>query len=238
MPAWLPWRPCSGSGRQRDRMNGELVQLVALVAHGNAVLAGDEFDAARVELEFVRSTGFEVSPGAVVSIAEWLGRSGALAPWLALDPWRLVAGASTWRADWEFDDRQWTVVYREAGAAPEMPTPDVSARDRELRAAIVKARDFAVRAGNLDNWVGIFDDALAADGSGSDLLLPPVGYPPDARLLLAMASTAWVFGGMGSWNDLGFADEETNAAYERVTRRLYRAVLTAIAAAVNSFEAG
>jgi hypothetical protein len=48
-----------------------------------------------------------------------------------------------------------------------------------------------------------------------------------------MASQAWVFGGMGSWNDLGFPDAADNDRYRAVTAGLYDAVLGAIAAAAN-----
>jgi hypothetical protein len=41
---------------------------------------------------------------------------------------------------------------------------------------------------------------------------------------------------MGSWNDLGFDDPELKAEYERLTPRLFDAVLNAIAAAPNAGE--
>jgi hypothetical protein len=52
--------------------------------------------------------------------------------------------------------------------------------------------------------------------------------------LLQVANRAWVFGGMGSWNDVGFQDEQLNAAYVAVSERLFNAVNVAITDAVNA----
>lgn len=66
-------------------------------------------------------------------------------------------------------------------------------------------------------------------------LLPPDTYSLLARQVLFAAGEAWVFGGMGSWNDMGFPDKETNELYERLSRQLYMDINNAIIAAVNSF---
>jgi hypothetical protein len=58
-------------------------------------------------------------------------------------------------------------------------------------------------------------------------LLPARGYCYDAHRLIQAADRAWVFGGMGSWNDC--ADEETLSM-------LYEAVVNAILSATNSFD--
>ena len=50
--------------------------------------------------------------------------------------------------------------------------------------------------------------------------------------MIAMASRAWVFGGMGSWNDVWVKGDTER--YGRLTRRLYDSVLTALLAGVNS----
>ncbi len=65
-------------------------------------------------------------------------------------------------------------------------------------------------------------------------ILPEEGYSLGARRLLASAMQSWVFGGMGSFNDLGYQDGETNDEYERIADSLYDSVSTAILAAVNS----
>jgi len=49
-----------------------------------------------------------------------------------------------------------------------------------------------------------------------------------------MAVKAWVFGGVGSWNDVYYQDPEAAAEYAAVSRNLYGAVLLALVASVNS----
>ena len=51
-------------------------------------------------------------------------------------------------------------------------------------------------------------------------MTPPMAPLPAAQLLGA-AQSAWVFGGMGSWNDLGFEGED-QALYDRLSEELYR----------------
>jgi hypothetical protein len=42
------------------------------------------------------------------------------------------------------------------------------------------------------------------------------------KLLVAAASKAWVFGWMGSWNDMGFEDKAEQQEYDEVSRELSR----------------
>ena len=96
-------------------------------------------------------------------------------------------------------------------------------------------------AHKLEPFAGWFEDALALGDSPSPDppyhgdMLPQTGYPLEARQLLAMATRSWVFGGMGSWNDAGFSDEDVQAHYQEITKRLYRAVLDGIRTAANAF---
>ncbi|PWE17826.1 hypothetical protein DDZ18_05575 [Marinicauda salina] len=55
----------------------------------------------------------------------------------------------------------------------------------------------------------------------------------ERRALLEASTMAWVFGGMGSWNDF-YPSEEKAAEYERVSEALYRAIQDAQLAAVNA----
>jgi hypothetical protein len=52
-------------------------------------------------------------------------------------------------------------------------------------------------------------------------------------VLLEACQTAWVFGGMGSWNDLWFEGED-QGIYERVSERLFEAVNAGIEQAATS----
>lgn len=66
-------------------------------------------------------------------------------------------------------------------------------------------------------------------------LLVIKNYSLKALQLLFAAGTAWVFGGMGSWNDMGFKEKEIQENYLRLSRQLYESLLQSILATSNSF---
>jgi hypothetical protein len=84
----------------------------------------------------------------------------------------------------------------------------------------------------------IFRDARATAG-GADPLGPPPDFTNYAALddeqarLLRTLEASWVFGGMGSWNDVG-APPEDAADYERLSDALFGALNDAICALANS----
>ena len=145
-----------------------------------------------------------------------------------------------WRASWAVGDRAapehriWAVHYQGAYLDEVVPQrPDVRSAHEQLARALEAAHEFAARQ-HLDPWPAWFERALA---SSRDIPYHPDMLPPDytseAHQLAAMAARAWVFGGMGSWNDLGFEDKAVQAEYDEVSRNLYAAVLLAMLASVN-----
>ena len=54
-----------------------------------------------------------------------------------------------------------------------------------------------------------------------------------ATQLLGAAQAAWIFGAMGSWNDLGFEGDD-QVLYERLSEDLYQLLNAAIVAAANA----
>jgi hypothetical protein len=102
-----------------------------------------------------------------------------------------------------------------------------------LRYALDAATTFAGAEG-MHEWQQRFVEAK------STLDLGPVAIPyhpdllvrsaDDAHRLAAASAKAWVFKGMGSWDDLKIP----RAEYRKVTAALYDAVLDALAAAVNA----
>ena len=141
--------------------------------------------------------------------------------------------------------RIWDVVYRgvpftaQADSAP-VELPPATA---DLRAALEAAERFARRA-YVDFWADWFINALAqldavepnAPFHGN--IFPKSGYSLRARQTLAAAVQSFVFGGMGSWNDLSFNDADLQRDYVQVTRDLDRAVMAALVAATNAFDVG
>jgi hypothetical protein len=117
---------------------------------------------------------------------------------------------------------------------PEAST-DLDVAELTLKNALKNIRDYAVEEKVGDNWVGIFSRALDILGSDEPSrayiseLLPETGYGHKTRRILQAASEAWVFGGMGSWNDL-CGDER----YSAVTDALYGSIIDGIITATNS----
>lgn len=163
------------------------------------------------------------------------------------DPWGLQVDLrekhEMWVPVWEVarkhkkDNRIWRVTYWSVGLIPSPEQDDVSQAAAELRGALEAIRDFA--RGEASDWVAWFDKALDCLNSDRDIpyhpdLLPSVGYRRAARRLLASASQAWVFGGMGSWNDIG-VEKPKQPQYDACSGRLYRAVIGACCVATNSF---
>jgi len=174
----------------------------------------------------------------------------------------MVGGGGTWMIEtiygrhshywfnkWEVtkkddpDKKIWSVSY--AMIDKNQPVTDTQADIREtyslLEQSLAAITDFA-DAQQLTYWADVFKKARAilnsTDPAGNyyhqDLLVEK-HYSLIARQLLFAAGAAWVFGGMGSWNDLGFNTEEDNKKYEDVSAGLYAAINRSILAVANSY---
>lgn len=160
----------------------------------------------------------------------------------------LPKGYELWYPLWKTGgepQKPWFVEYRglkfgHSHVAEQMSIEDVKVR---LRAAISLAKQFARRSKmDLSFWADHFSRALDLLDSEepsvhyhSDLL-PITGFSKEAKQILAAASQAYVFGGMGSWNDLGFETPEINKEYQEVTKTLYQAVKMSALMASNSYS--
>lgn len=111
---------------------------------------------------------------------------------------------------------------------------------------VTKAEEYeratvAAREGRDTFWLSAFADALQLLNSSKPEvpyhpdMLPDLGYSLLARQVIASAVRAYVFGGMGSWNNepsvAGAAGEGS-----AVGRALFIAVLTGLLVAANSFQ--
>ena len=157
-------------------------------------------------------------------------------------------GSDYWEANWEVGDRDredqriWRVTYgRIAADAPSSPGDSIGPDELMARLTVnlTKIAGFA-RAHREDGFAGCFESGLARLTSGDPFdglyqkdLIPRNDVPEIAARLLGASQAAWVFGGMGSWNDLGF-DGEDQRLYEQLSEELYRLLNAAIVVAANS----
>lgn len=148
----------------------------------------------------------------------------------------------SWRADWSLDragsrDRPWSVVYH--GAPPTRPLPPVEADlhrvEQHLAAGLVAILGFARRIGS--HFAPLFEEALAVLERRAPpdrhflLALGPAGFlSPQAERILGACARAWVFGGMGAWNDGAYEGIEG----DRLTDDLFDRLQAALAAAASS----
>lgn len=152
-----------------------------------------------------------------------------------------------WIARWEVvnqkapDKRIWRVTYGRVSQAPTRPSPSLNLTQisTAMQASLQETRDFSAKH-KLDGFTKWFDEALdtlstkGKNRHGYHQDLAPKGFlSAEAAMVLDACQKSWVFGGMGSWNDLGF-DGEDQKVYDRVSQRLFEAVNTAIGEATTS----
>jgi hypothetical protein len=161
----------------------------------------------------------------------------------------LVHGASMdcWDPAWDLGDREapdkriWRVHYGLVGEGMALP-PDPAPVDDvagELRAFLPEIEALARRQG-WPTWGDCFaqarrhlDEEKPAAPRYHHDIAPDGLLPNPAARLLACCAQAWVFGGMGSWNDVA-PDEADREAYGQLSDRLFDLVARGICAAVNA----
>ncbi len=151
-----------------------------------------------------------------------------------------------WQAHWQVGNRSsperriWRVLYAMIGERPAqnsaLGTPfQIS---QLLIADLAEIETFA-RNNGLDDFASRFARARECLSSTDPLsyayhrdLAPEGMLPLAAQQLLASCQVAWVFGGMGSWNDLSFGADD-NALYKQLSQRLFDHLIKAVCVAAN-----
>ena len=158
--------------------------------------------------------------------------------------------SALWIARWEVwnqdapNNKIWRATYghlgdKERSADAESDLSEISER---LLAALRDIRTFS-EAQQCDGFTRCFDEAIesltSSKQSGYHKDLAPEGsIPPVAVGMLDACQSGWVFGGMGSWNDMGF-DGDDQVEYERVSEQLFEAIADSLScAATASFTVG
>ena len=103
---------------------------------------------------------------------------------------------------------------------------------------MTKLIDFTNQFEHTEHWAGIFDRSRKIleefEPSESDDFIPDGIYSKEARQLIQAAFASWVFGGMGSWNDLAFNGED-GVQYASLSKQLYEAICSSMASVSNSY---
>lgn len=166
--------------------------------------------------------------------------------------WMLVTGsrghATAWQAGWQAGDRDapeqriWRVNYGLVGEGVDFPLPasrPLDALKADLRNALGDILAFAER-NRIEGFSDCFRKGIACLSSDAPLDSPfhrdlaPAGVLDlAAKQVLAACQAAWVFGGMGSWNDMIF-DGPDQAGYESTSERLFSLLNEGICASANS----
>jgi hypothetical protein len=149
-----------------------------------------------------------------------------------------------WTGHWDVSEpnhpgqRIWRVRFSGVGTSARVQEgPEVLSAARRLEAALEASVSLVAGRRHFDYWENTFRHAKECLSSPAPVipfhpdLLPSAGYSLDARRLLAAAASAWVFGGMGSWNDVNLVDD---ADYKSITKELFEAVMQAVVAATNA----
>jgi hypothetical protein len=141
-------------------------------------------------------------------------------------------------------DRPWETSYRQIASNWVSHGSDsvsvLGARDA-LRAALININRFATQEG-VDNFAAFFQSAiqaLSAAPPASDPymneIMALVKLPIDAQQLYASMRAAWVFGGMGSWNDRVFEGDREAVNLELSSTLFQRICESAVAIANCTF---
>lgn len=153
-------------------------------------------------------------------------------------------GSDYWEAKWEVGDRNrpdqkiWRVTYGRIARnqrATTTSTPSIDALSAEMGRTLQDAIAFSTKH-KLD-WFGkAFESGYSALKAESEPELNGVALrgqlPLPASRLLAASQAAWVFGGMGSWNDLGF-DGDDQRKYEAISDNLFRLIYSSLIVTTN-----
>ncbi len=123
-----------------------------------------------------------------------------------------------------------------------LQAPNLTALRHDLAATLSRVETFATRQ-KMEGFAGAFRKASAILSSDQPLaethhsdLAPTSATPLEAKQLLGAVQAAWVFGGMGSWNDLGFAGDDQQE-YLKLSDELFARLNQSIAGAVNATSA-
>jgi len=142
------------------------------------------------------------------------------------------------------DNRIWSISYGRSLPGLQIQSTkkyDIENIKQRLKYKLTEISAFANEE-KLTFWAEWFQNALHQLDSATpfdegkvDQIIPPGTIDLKTSQLLAGSSKAWCFGGMGSWNDVGFTEKNTEDLYDRLTSELYDIVNESYIAVANSY---
>lgn len=150
-----------------------------------------------------------------------------------------------WISNWTHDKNSktipWNIIYGKA--LSKQPTinymGNLTSVRNELKTCLEKISDFAFKE-TTENWGKIFEEAskmLESKNPEMNFYNEMVirdNYNLESLQLLISANKAFVFGGMGSWNDMVFQNEELDKEYNLLSSQLYKTMMESFMVAVNN----
>jgi len=149
-----------------------------------------------------------------------------------------------WSAHWQLGQRapatRWDIAYRcrrTTSMTIDPNTYNLEASKRRLEQALTNIGELAHEIGE-EHWkINFFDAALGIlEGTVSFKRKLPESYSEQAQRVCAAVYRCWVFGGMGSWNDVppySAHEHGKSAEFDAYSDTLYDAMQNALEAAVN-----
>ena len=219
-------------------------------------LRDDPVEMANEVLDPLQWFGFLSSKGCKrLFLARGIGRPSRIPDHVAV---AFVGGGTQWFIGAQLRDRTlywagtstfkgmcWEVEYEpidQVEIDPQSLDLDGLALHRSFHKVLMECESLASR-NKYDNFARCFSRAISSlqsedpiAGSFQKDLLPAKGYGLLAKQLITACNEAWVFGGMGSWNDLYFESEADGHEYSRLSSALYSTINNAIEWGTNSYE--
>jgi len=115
----------------------------------------------------------------------------------------------------------------------------VSEAREKLRAVLQELSDFVGGFEHTKHWMGNFEYAIHTlkefEPQVADEFLPAGIYSKEAHQLLQAAFASWVFGGMGSFNDMAHMamSSDNHKSHAQLSEELYSAICDAVVSASN-----
>jgi len=185
------------------------------------------------------ASGNTAEPGERLSVAfvgggpRWIieaARDGGSELWEAADAYEAPGG------------RTWATAYVRTASDWRNPLPRLNAPRNFIASFDVVLEEIArfAEAEDEANFARCFrnaQEALRGEESFRRTFFAELenytALSDDAKRILTALPPAWVFGGMGSWNDKGFEGDK-HTRYETLTGALYAKVLEGVVVAANS----